>query len=113
MRILIVGAGAIGLFAIGQIARRYNLPFRSGGGFTSSQMVDAQAGYEALMEKARETSRAAAGNEHRITLTPDAIEKLLEAVRPLTAGRVITVFGCGGDRHKTKRPKMARVCSSR
>ena len=41
--------GAIGLFAIGQIARRYNLPFRSGGGFTSSQMVDAQAGYEALM----------------------------------------------------------------
>lgn len=41
--------GAIGLFAIGQIARAYNLPFRSGGGFTSSQMVDAQAGYEALM----------------------------------------------------------------
>jgi trimethylamine--corrinoid protein Co-methyltransferase len=40
---------AIGLFAIGQIARRYNLPFRSGGGFTSSQSVDAQAGYEALM----------------------------------------------------------------
>jgi trimethylamine--corrinoid protein Co-methyltransferase len=40
---------ALGLFAIGQIARKYKLPFRSGGGFTSSQMVDAQAGYEALM----------------------------------------------------------------
>ena len=40
---------AIGLFASGQIARRYNLPFRSGGGFTTSQTVDAQAGYEALM----------------------------------------------------------------
>lgn len=41
--------GALGLFAIGQIARRHKLPFRSGGGFTSSQTVDAQAGYEALM----------------------------------------------------------------
>jgi trimethylamine--corrinoid protein Co-methyltransferase len=40
---------ALGLFAIGQIARRHKLPFRSGGGFTSSQAVDAQAGYEALM----------------------------------------------------------------
>ena len=35
-----------------------------------------EAGYETLMEKARETSRAASGSEHRITLTPDAIEKL-------------------------------------
>jgi trimethylamine--corrinoid protein Co-methyltransferase len=40
---------AVGLFCTGQIARRYNLPFRSGGGLTSSQVVDAQAGYEAMM----------------------------------------------------------------
>ncbi len=40
---------AIGLLCTGQIARHYGLPFRSGGGLTSSQCVDAQAAYEALM----------------------------------------------------------------
>ena len=40
---------AVGLFCTGQIARHYRLPFRSGGGLTSSQVVDAQAGYEAMM----------------------------------------------------------------
>ena len=39
----------IGLLCTGQIARHFGLPFRSGGGMTSSQIVDAQAGYEALM----------------------------------------------------------------
>lgn len=40
---------AIGLLATGQIARHFGLPFRTGGGLTSSQMPDAQAGYEAMM----------------------------------------------------------------
>jgi trimethylamine--corrinoid protein Co-methyltransferase len=40
---------AVGLFCTGQIARHYNLPFRSGGSLTSSQIVDAQAGYESMM----------------------------------------------------------------
>ena len=40
---------AIGLLCTGQLARRYGLPFRSGGGLTSSQAVDAQAAYEAAM----------------------------------------------------------------
>jgi trimethylamine---corrinoid protein Co-methyltransferase len=39
----------IGLLCTGQIARHFGLPFRSGGGLTSSQVADAQAGYEALM----------------------------------------------------------------
>jgi trimethylamine--corrinoid protein Co-methyltransferase len=40
---------AIGLLCTGQIARRFGLPFRSGGGLNTSQTVDAQAAYEALM----------------------------------------------------------------
>jgi trimethylamine---corrinoid protein Co-methyltransferase len=40
---------AIGLFCTGQIARRFGLPVRSGGGLTASQTPDAQAAYEAVM----------------------------------------------------------------
>jgi len=41
--------------------------------------------------------------------TPDSLEKILEALRPHTAGQLHVVFGCGGDRDKGKRPLMGAI----
>ena len=44
--------------------------------------------------------------------SPDGLENILSTVRKTTSGRVIVVFGCGGDRDRTKRPKMGKVAAS-
>lgn len=41
--------------------------------------------------------------------TPDGLENLLTTARGITKNKLITVFGCGGDRDRTKRPIMGRI----
>lgn len=43
--------------------------------------------------------------------TPDSLENLLKASRPFIKGRMICVFGCGGDRDRTKRPQMGGIAA--
>jgi len=43
--------------------------------------------------------------------TPDGLENVLDTAREITTGRLITVFGCGGDRDRAKRPMMGEIAA--
>ena len=45
--------------------------------------------------------------------TPDGLENVIDTARQICTGKLITVFGCGGDRDRTKRPIMGRLASAK
>jgi len=67
------------------------------------------------LEKLDYTSRKTRAASHELTVlidyahTDDALKNVLTTLKGLCKGRLILVFGCGGDRDRTKRPRMARV----
>lgn len=82
-------------------------------GLDQTQVFKALAGLQGVpgrLEKVGETAQQApvlVDYAH----TPDGLDKLLRAARPHTRGRVIVVFGCGGDRDATKRQPMGEIAA--
>ena len=87
-------------------------------GIGIAKNIDLEAikkGLESVSSVPGRFDRVDAGQDFTVVVdyahTPDALERVLKAARKLTQGRLITVFGCGGDRDKGKRPLMGRAAT--
>ena len=72
-----------------------------------------KAGLEALTSVSGRFQRVTAGQDYEVVVdyahTPQELERVLATARQLTKGKLISVFGCGGDRDRGKRPLMGKA----
>jgi UDP-N-acetylmuramoyl-L-alanyl-D-glutamate--2,6-diaminopimelate ligase len=83
-------------------------------GLDLQQMVDSLpnfAGVPGRMERVQSSSNQDINVIVDYAHTPDSLENLLKAARPFITGKMICVFGCGGDRDRTKRPLMGKIAA--
>jgi UDP-N-acetylmuramoyl-L-alanyl-D-glutamate--2,6-diaminopimelate ligase len=96
----------------------YNMLAAIGIGISESVPMDAiQEGIASVGNVPGRFERVEAGQDFTVIVdyahTEDALNRLLGAAEALKTGRIITVFGCGGDRDRGKRPKMGRAATER
>ncbi len=84
-------------------------------GVLGLSLTSVKTALEQITGVAGRLEKVVAGQEFAVLVdyahTPDSLENLLKAAREFTKGRIITVFGCGGDRDRTKRPVMGAVAA--
>jgi len=95
----------------------YNALAAMGVGISQGLSLDTiKTGLEGVGSVPGRFDRVNCGQDFTVTVdyahTPDALERVLIAAKKLTEGKLISVFGCGGDRDKTKRPLMGNVATS-
>ena len=96
----------------------YNMLAAIGIGISESVPMDAiREGLASVGNVPGRFERVDAGQDFTVIVdyahTEDALNRLLAAAEALKTGRIITVFGCGGDRDRGKRPKMGQVATER
>ena len=98
--------------------------FQTSNALVAAGLVLATGGEEALVMHALESLQGAKGRLDLVgksktgasifvdyAHTPDALENAITALRPYTDGKLVVVFGCGGDRDKGKRPQMGAIAA--
>jgi len=84
-------------------------------GLPLSRLLEAIPSFRGVPGRMERVSAPAAGESPAVLVdyahTPDGLENALSACRPFTKGRLICVFGCGGDRDRGKRPQMGEIAA--
>ena len=84
-------------------------------GLPLSRLLEAIPSFRGVPGRMERVSAPAAGDSPAVLVdyahTPDGLENALSACRPFTKGRLICVFGCGGDRDRGKRPQMGEIAA--